>query len=112
MMASMAVGGVVGQNIAGVMGNAMNGINGVSQPTGQPGMTPPPIPVVSYHVAINGQATGPYNLQILQQMIAAGQLTTDTLVWKTGMTTWAKTGDIEDLKGLFAPPVPPVPPTE
>ena len=27
MMASMAVGGVVGQNIAGVMGNAMNGMN-------------------------------------------------------------------------------------
>lgn len=112
MMASMAVGGVVGQNIAGVMGNAMNGMNGVGQPMGQPGMTPPPIPVVAYHVAVNGQETGPYNLQILQQMIATGQLTTDTLVWKTGMATWAKAGDTEDLKGLFAPPVPPVPPVE
>ena len=104
MMASMAVGGVVGQNIAGVMGNAMSGMN----QAGQPGMTPPPIPVVAYHVAVNGQATGPYNLQVLQQMIMGGQLSADSLVWKTGMANWIKAGEADDLKGLFAPPVPPV----
>ena len=104
MMASMAVGGVVGQNIAGVMGNAMSGMN----QAGQPGMTPPPIPVVAYHVAVNGQATGPYNLQVLQQMIMTGQVTADSLVWKTGMANWVKAGETDDLKGLFAPPVPPV----
>ncbi len=103
MMASMAVGGVVGQNIAGVMGNAMSGMN----QAGQPGMTPPPIPVVAYHVAVNGQATGPYNLQVLQQMIMTGQVTADSLVWKTGMANWVKAGETDDLKGLFAPPVPP-----
>ena len=103
MMASMAVGGVVGQNIAGVMGNAMSGMN----QAGQPGMTPPPIPVVAYHVAVNGQATGPYNLQVLQQMIMSGQVTADSLVWKTGMENWIKAGEADDLKGLFAPPVPP-----
>ena len=104
MMASMAVGGVVGQNIAGVMGNAMSGMN----LAGQPGMTPPPIPVVAYHVAVNGQATGPYNLQVLQQMIMSGQVTADSLVWKTGMANWIKAGEADDLNGLFAPPVPPV----
>lgn len=106
MMASMAVGGVVGQNIAGVMGNAMSGMN----QAGQPEMTPPPIPVVAYHVAVNGQATGPYNLQVLQQMIAGGQLTADSLVWKNGMSEWAKAGTIDELKGLFTvmPPIPPV----
>lgn len=103
MMASMAVGGVVGQNIAGVMGNAMSGMN----QAGQPGMTPPPIPVVAYHVAVNGQATGPYNLQVLQQMIMSGQVTADSLVWKTGMANWIKAGEADDLNGLFAPPVPP-----
>ena len=104
MMASMAVGGVVAQNIAGVMGNAMSGMN----QAGQPGMTPPPIPVVAYHVAVNGQATGPYNLQVLQQMIMSGQVTADSLVWKTGMANWIKAGEADDLNGLFAPPVPPV----
>jgi hypothetical protein len=106
MMASMAVGGVVGQNIAGVMGNAMSGMN----QAGHSGMTPPPIPVVAYHVAVSGQATGPYNLQALQQMVAGGQLTSDSLVWKNGMAEWAKAGTVDELKGLFAvmSPVPPV----
>ena len=104
MMASMAVGGAVGQNIAGAMNNMMSGIN---QPV-QNGMTPPPIPVVAYHVAVNGQATGPYNLQVLQQMIMSGQVTADSLVWKTGMANWVKAGETDDLKGMFAPPVPPV----
>ena len=104
MMASMAVGGVVGQNIAGVMGNAMSGMN----QTSQPGIAPPPIPAIAYHVAVNGQATGPYNLQVLQQMIAGGQLTSESLVWKAGMTTWIKAAETDDLKGLFAPPIPPI----
>lgn len=104
MMAGMAVGGAVGQNIAGIMNNSMAGANQAAPS----GATPPPIPVVAYHIAVNGQATGPYNLQVLQQMIATGQLTADSLVWKTGMTMWIKTGETDDLKGLFAPPVPPV----
>lgn len=104
MMAGMAVGGAVGQNIAGIMNNSMAGANQATPS----GATPPPIPIVAYHIAVNGQATGPYNLQVLQQMIATGQLTADSLVWKTGMATWIKAGETEDLKGLFAPPVPPV----
>ncbi len=106
MMASMAVGGVVGQNIAGVMGNAMSGMN----QAGQPGMTPPPIPDVAYHIAVNGQATGPYNLQVLKQMIVGGQLTVDSLVWKNGMAEWVKAGTIDELKSMFTviPPIPPV----
>ena len=45
-------------------------------------------------------------------MIAAGQLVAETLVWKSGMAQWVKAGETDDLKGLFAPPVPPIPPTE
>lgn len=105
MMASMAVGGVVGQNIAGVMGNAMSGMNGM----GQPGMTPPPIPVITYHVAVNGQATGPYDMATLQQMAAMGQLTSASLVWKAGMAQWAAAGSVAELQALF-PIIPPVPP--
>ncbi len=104
MMAGMAVGGAVGQNIAGIMNNSMAGANQAAPS----GATPPPIPIVAYHIAVNGQATGPYNLQVLQQMIATGQLTADSLVWKTGMATWIKAGETDDLKRLFAPPVPPI----
>lgn len=104
MMASMAVGGVVGQNIAGAMGTAMSGMN---QPM-QNGMTPPPIPVVAYHIAVNGQAAGPFDIATLTQMANAAQITADTLVWKNGMTEWAKAGAVDELKGLFTamPPIP------
>ena len=51
MMASMAVGGAIGQNIAGTMSNMMSG---GTQPI--PGTVPPPIPTVSNHVAVDGQS--------------------------------------------------------
>ena len=103
MMASMAVGGAVGQNIAGAMNNMMGGIN---QPV-QAGIVPPPIPTVAYHVAINGQAAGPFDMSVLQQMASNGQLTASTLVWKSGMAQWAAAGSVAELHTLF-PPVPPI----
>lgn len=106
MMASMAVGGAVGQNIAGAMNNMMGGIN--QQTT--PGAVPPPIPTVAYHVAVNGQATGPFDISVLAQMATAGQLTADSLVWKNGMVQWAKAGAVDELKNLFPNVMPSIPP--
>lgn len=107
MMAGMAVGGAVGQNIAGAMNTVMGGIGQVSQP----GVVPPPIPSVAYHVAINGQAAGPFDLPTLTQMAATGQFTINSLVWKPGMSQWAKAETVDELKGLFptTSAVPPVP---
>lgn len=105
MMASMAVGGAVGQNIAGSMNNMMSGMNQSVQSTA----TPPPVPGISYYVAVNGQATGPYDFSILKQMLKAGELTTESLVWKTGMVEWEKAGSVDELKQLF-PDIPPIPP--
>lgn len=104
MMASMAVGGAVGQNIAGSMNNMMAGMN---QPV-QNGMTPPPVPGVTYYVAVNGQATGPYDISTLKQMMTGGQFTSDSLVWKPGMAEWVKAGVVDDMKQLF-PDIPPIP---
>lgn len=104
MMASLALGGAVGQNIAGAMNNMMGGIN--QQTTS--GAVPPPIPTVAYHVAVNGQATGPFDISMLKQMTAAGQLTADSLVWKNGMAQWDEAGTIDELNILFGK-VPPVP---
>lgn len=105
MMASMAVGGTVGQNIAGAMNNTMQGIN---QPINT-GVTPPPVPTVAYHIVVNGQATGPYDMATLSQMASAGQITANSLVWKNGMVEWVKAGMVDELKGLFSvmPPIPP-----
>ncbi len=109
MMASMAVGGVVGQNIAGAMNTMMSG---VQQPVGVG--TPPPLPTVSYYVAVNGQSAGPFDLATLSQMIKAESFSLNTLVWKNGMPQWTKAEQIEELKALFltTPVIPPIPSEE
>lgn len=108
VMASMAIGGAVGQNIAGAMSNMTRGIN--QQTT--LGAVPPPIPVVAYHVAINGQAAGPFDMSALTQMVADGQLTADSLVWKNGMPQWAKAETVDELRKLFSNIMPPISPKE
>ena len=102
MMAGMAVGGAVGQNIAGTMNNMMAN----SQP--QMGMTPPPLPTTAYHIAVNGKTSGPFDRNTLTQMALSGQLLSSSLVWKPGMTEWTKADSVDELKDLFMPPVPPV----
>ncbi len=72
---------------------------------------PPPLPAASaYHVAINGQQSGPFDLNILQGHAASGTLKRDSLVWKAGMAQWAQAGSVPELAALFANVPPPVPP--
>lgn len=102
MMAGIALGGAVGQNIAGTMNGMISGVNQ---------QTPPPIPTVLFHVAVNGAATGPFDMNTLTQMINAGTLTKDTLVWKSGMTNWEPAGNVSEFTALLGTTPPPVPPT-
>lgn len=106
MMAGMALGGAVGQNMAGIMNSAMSPTNYT-----QSGITPPSVPTVAYHVAANGQATGPFDLNALKQMAASGQFTVDSLVWKNGMAEWVKAGTVDELKSVFIT-IPPIPSNE
>ena len=105
MMAGLAMGGVIGQNMAGIMNNM---IGDVAQNSGS--TVPPPIPPSMYNVAVNGQSTGPFDIPTLSQMIISGQITKDTLVWKSGMTNWEAADSIQELQTLFktvvAPPIP------
>lgn len=106
MMTGMMVGGAMGQQMAGMMNNLGQQMQG--------GMnTPPPVPQVQYHVLINGQQAGPYQTPQLQQLVQNGQLTQQTYVWKPGMANWDIAGNIQELSGLFSnmapPPPPPVP---
>lgn len=111
MMAGMAMGSAIGQNMAGMVGGMMNGMN--QQVAPQTNNVPPVPGNESYHVAVNGTATGPYTVSVLSTMAANGQFTKESLVWKSGMANWQAAGSISELAGLFAgtvPPVPPVPP--
>lgn len=84
---------------------------GMNQPQQAVNMAPPPIPVVSYHIAINGQTSGPFDMNTLTQMVSTGQLTAATLVWKNGMSEWSRADMVDELKVLFVNQMPPVPPT-
>jgi len=98
MVNAMGLGGAAGMANAG--GAAVQG-------TG----APPSIPgAAGFHIALNGQQTGPFDLSALQGQADSGQLKRDSLVWKTGMAQWLKAGDVPELSALFADVPPPVPP--
>lgn len=124
MMTGMAVGGALGGQMAGMINNMGQQIqNAQQQPPSMPGaapaggMTPPSQPAapsVSYMVGLNGAQYGPYTVAQLSQMVAAGQINAQTLVWTQGMPAWTQACMVPELAGLFAPApgmssVPPMP---
>ncbi len=102
--AAAGMGMGMGFAMANQMGQAM------AQPQG--GAPPPPPPAVQYHVAVDGQSRGPYDLQTLQSQAQSGTLTRETMVWTNGMDGWKPAGEVSALQSLFAavPPPPPPPP--
>lgn len=107
MMTGMAMGGAIGQSMTNMMGNMMGGLQNSTQ------TTPPPVTPSVYNVAVNGQATGPFDIPALTQMASTGSLTKDSLVWKAGMANWVAAGSVQELASVFSsvPPIPPVPPS-
>ena len=103
MMTGMMMGGAMGQQMAGMMSQMGQAVQG--------GMnTPPPIPTVQYFTAVNGQQAGPFTIQQLQQLVRNGQLTKQTYVWKQGMANWDFAENVQEVAALFATSTPPPPP--
>jgi len=76
-----------------------------------PGVVPPPLPTsLQFHVALNGQQTGPFDLAAIRQQIQSGAINRSTLVWKPGMASWMAAESVPELQGLFATVPPPLPP--
>ncbi len=112
MMAGIAMGGQIAQGMNNMMGNMMGGMQM------QGGMTPPPIgaPVPppipgdkKYNIAVNGQATGPFDMQTIAAMAASGQINATTQVWSQGMVSWTQAGSIPEIAALFSTQMPPPP---
>lgn len=95
MMASMAVGGAVGQNIAETM-------NGILSNNAQQNTTPPPIPKTVYNVVVNGESAGPYDNATLIVMAQQKQIDGTTLAWKPGMEKWVPISEIAELKDVLS----------
>ena len=70
---------------------------------------PPPLTGgARYHIAVDGEATGPYSVEGLQQQLGNGVITKSTLVWANGMPDWQQASEVAELRELFSAP-PPLP---
>lgn len=98
MMMGMGIGGAMGNQIGGMMGN-LNQNN-----------TPPPVPTTVFHIAINGQQSGPFTVDQLKQLVLNGQFTNNYHAWKVGMASWELANNIPEIAVLFnlIPPPPPI----
>lgn len=99
-------GAGIGMGMANQMGNAFNQNQQFNSQQGT--NMPPPPPITAYFIAVNGQQTGPFNLQQLQGMAQSGQLTRQSLVWKQGMAAWGAADQQADLAALFNAVPPPI----
>ncbi|MEQ9814096.1 MAG: SPFH domain-containing protein [Azospirillaceae bacterium] len=111
----MAAGGMgmgMGFAMANQMAGALNQQQAATQNGAAGGAAPPPLPQqVAFYVAVNGQQTGPFDLNGLRGELAAGRLNRDSLVWTQGMAAWTAAAQVAQLQSLFAsaapPPLPP-----
>ena len=108
--AGAAVGLGAGVAMGAQMINTMAGAAGMGGGGGGGHAAPPPVPGgTAFHVAVGQSQAGPFELGVLGQQAAAGQLTRNSLVWKAGMAGWVKASEVPELAGLFANTPPPVP---
>lgn len=112
--AANPAGGLAGAGVGLGMGlamtNSMGGMTGTPNASAAgPSALPPSQPVMSWHVAENGQSVGPFSGSQLAQAASAGRLTRETLVWSVGMPSWLAVSEVEALTGLFAGAPPPIP---
>ncbi len=112
--AANPAGGLAGAGVGLGMGMAMAGQmapGAAGAPTSAPASpTPPPMPQGStWHVAAQGQSSGPFSMAQVQQGIATGQMSAVTLVWTEGMGAWEQAGNVPALGAFFQAVPPPVP---
>lgn len=55
---------------------------------------------IAYHIIHQGQQAGPFTMEQLQQLLSAGQITPDQMVWKPGLAEW------QPLRRFLPPPLP------
>jgi len=110
-------GGGMGAGLGAGLGMAMAGQMAQAGPLGAPAAAkaappPPPPPPVErvWHIAQNGETTGPFSKASLGRMASDGRLTRKSLVWAAGQDGWLAAQDVQELAQLFTVMPPPPPP--
>lgn len=106
---NQGIGGAgVGMGVGFGMGNMVTNMMNQNNMNQQSGAVPPPPPIVTFHVVLNNAQAGPFSLEQLQTMIASGQITRQTMVWKAGMAAWGAAELQAELVNMFAAVPPPI----
>jgi len=73
---------------------------------------PPPPPPVEHvwHIAKDGNVTGPFSKATMGQKVSSGELTRESMVWTQGQDGWLPAEDVQELAQLFTVLPPPPPP--
>lgn len=114
-------GGAMGAGLGAGMGLGMAqqmiqqgpwGARTVAAPAMAAAPVPPPPPPVEHvwHIAKDGQTTGPYSKADLGRMAQSGDLGRDSYVWTAGQDGWKQAEDVRELAQLFTVLPPPPPP--
>ncbi|MEM7521186.1 MAG: SPFH domain-containing protein [Pseudomonadota bacterium] len=100
------LGLAMGQQAAGPWGAAALAPAAAPAPAAPP---PPPVEHV-WHIAKDGETTGPYSKAKLGRMATEGALSRDSFVWTPGQDGWQRAEDVTELAQLFTVLPPPPPP--
>ena len=55
----------------------------------------------SFYIIFDGTQAGPFNDDELIKLIKADYITSSTLVWQAGMTSWTQALDVPQMQRLF-----------
>ncbi len=112
-MLGAGVGAGLGMAMAGQMAGQMGPWGRVVGAGAGPetAMIPPPPPPVEkvWHIAKDGDTTGPFSRAAMGRMAGDGTLTRDSMVWTAGLEGWKTADEVDELATLFTvlPPPPP-----
>ncbi len=109
----LSMASLFSQAMGKAMTGSMNQVSAAQAPLGDP-VFPGQLSAVQastpyIHAIIGGQQRGPYSLNDVVAMIRRGEITTDTYIWKPGMTAWAQAKDVTDIAPQLSITPPPVP---
>jgi hypothetical protein len=94
-------GGIAGAGLG--MGMAGPMLQGQTAGQSQGAATPPPLPPArNWHVADNGESTGPFPEPQMIEAIRAGRVRRETLVWSAGMEAWVEAVEVPGFAAQFA----------
>ncbi len=112
-MMGAGIGAGMGMAMANQMGHQMGPWGqyaGHAAPPAAPTALPPPAPVEKvWHIAKDGETTGPFSRAAMGRMAQDGSLTRESMVWAAGQEGWKEADAVDELATLFTvlPPPPP-----